>query len=315
MRRISKNCNKPMNKQVLEEKIAHINEILEESLPTKGPYNKKIADAMRHSVMAGGKRLRPLLMRESFLMFAPEGADETSLHAFMTAMEFIHSYSLVHDDLPCMDDAEYRRGKLTTHIKFGEAFGVLAGDALLNTAFEIIGCRMNHLYDATELQRCARAFYLLAAKAGVSGMVGGQALDVLSEQEADFEITQEMLYYIYSGKTAALIEASLMIGAILAGAMDSQVYMMEDIGKCVGFAFQVEDDILDVSSDEKTLGKNVGADAKNNKKTYVDFLGLEGAKQEAKNATDAALSAFDAIENAQNPFLRELIEYLVDRQY
>ena len=186
---------------------------------------------------------------------------------------------------------------------------------LLNTAFEIVASRMNHLYDAEELRRCARSFYLIAAKAGLNGMLGGQALDVQSEQNSDFEVTQDRLEYIYNGKTAALIEASLMIGTILAGGTDAQIHAMEKVGQCVGLAFQIEDDILDVLSDEKTLGKDVGADAKNEKKTYVDFVGLEGAKQEALRATNAALEEYDSIEGHQNAFLRDLIESLTERKY
>ena len=302
-----------MNKELFNKKVEEINLMLEESFPLYSRFDKKIIESMKYSVMAGGKRIRPLIMQETYRMFKGEGSNEDTLKTFMTAMEYIHSYSLVHDDLPCMDDAERRRGKLTTHIKFGEEFGVLAGDALLNTAYELISNKMARMRDIDELRAAAKAFNVLAYNAGVHGMVGGQSLDVQSEKD-DLEVGRNELDYIYDGKTAALIDASFVIGGILAGVKDNDIKILEAIGKGVGIAFQIQDDILDATGDEKTLGKDVGNDEKLDKKTYLSFVGLEQAKKDVVSYTEGALSAFDSLECEKNEFLRDLIVYLIDRE-
>ena len=237
-------------------------------LPEQYEYQKTIVEAMSYSVLAGGKRLRPMLMEASYQMFGGEGEE---LDAFMAAIEMIHTYSLVHDDLPAMDNDLYRRGKKTTHAVYGEAMGVLAGDALLNFAFETVADAM--VRSAGDM-RVAKAFAVLAKKAGIYGMIGGQVVDVESEKKGQ-QIDRDCLDFIYRLKTGALIEASLMIGAILAGASEEEVSLMEEAGTKLGLAFQIQDDILDVTSSLEVLGKPIGSDARNEKATYVAFEGLE----------------------------------------
>ena len=264
-----------------------------------------IFDAMQYSVTAGGKRLRPILMNETFQLFGGEG---DVIEPFMAAIELIHTYSLVHDDLPAMDNDMLRRGKPTTHAVYGEAMGVLAGDALLNYAFETA----LNAYDADiDTVRVTEALRLLARKAGVFGMIGGQVVDVDSEKK-QLEMTKEKLDFIYELKTGALIEASMMIGAVLAGATEEQVDTMERVAKKIGLAFQIQDDILDIEGDEATLGKPIGSDERNEKCTFVTFAGIEKSKEEVKRLTDEAIEELNSLP-VKNEFLNELLNYLVYR--
>ena len=274
-------------------------------LPEQYEYQKTIVDAMSYSVLAGGKRLRPLLMEASYQMFGGEGEE---LDAFMAAIEMIHTYSLVHDDLPAMDNDLYRRGKKTTHAVYGEAMGVLAGDALLNFAFETVADAM--VRSAGDM-RVAKAFAVLAKKAGIYGMIGGQVVDVESEKKGQ-QIDRDCLDFIYRLKTGALIEASLMIGAILAGASEEEVSLMEEAGTKLGLAFQIQDDILDVTSSLEVLGKPIGSDARNEKATYVAFEGLEKAGAEVERLSREAVAILDGFKR-EHTFLRELFMYLIHR--
>ena len=274
-------------------------------LPEQYEYQKTIVDAMSYSVLAGGKRLRPMLMEASYQMFG--GAGE-ALDAFMAAIEMIHTYSLVHDDLPAMDNDLYRRGKKTTHAVYGEAMGVLAGDALLNFAFETVADAMAR--SAGDM-RVAKAFAVLAKKAGIYGMIGGQVVDVESEKKGQ-QIDRDCLDFIYRLKTGALIEASLMIGAILAGASEEEVSLMEEAGTKLGLAFQIQDDILDVTSSLEVLGKPIGSDARNEKATYVAFEGLEKAGAEVERLSREAVAILDGFKR-EHTFLRELFMYLIHR--
>ena len=265
------NLNKSQFMEELQQKVEHINDVLEKFLPAEEGQQRIIFEAMNYSVRAGGKRLRPILMEETYHMF---GGSSAVIEPFMAAIEMIHTYSLVHDDLPAMDNDEYRRGKKTTHAVYGEAMGILAGDALLNLAYETAAKAFDmEVADA----RVARAFTVLAKKAGVYGMVGGQVVDVESEKSDDCPITREKLDFIYRLKTGALIESSMMIGAILAGASSDEVSRVEQIAAKLGLAFQIQDDVLDVTSTLEVLGKPVGSDEKNNKATYVTFEGLDKA--------------------------------------
>ena len=265
------NLNKSQFMEELQQKVEHINNVLEKFLPVEEGQQRIIFEAMNYSVRAGGKRLRPILMEETYHMF---GGSSAVIEPFMAAIEMIHTYSLVHDDLPAMDNDEYRRGKKTTHAVYGEAMGILAGDALLNLAYETAAKAFDmEVADA----RVARAFTVLAKKAGVYGMVGGQVVDVESEKSDDCPITREKLDFIYRLKTGALIESSMMIGAILAGASSDEVSRVEQIAAKLGLAFQIQDDVLDVTSTLEVLGKPVGSDEKNNKATYVTFEGLDKA--------------------------------------
>lgn len=275
-------------------------------LPEQYEYQKTIVDAMSYSVLAGGKRLRPMLMEAAYQMFDGIGQD---IDSFMAAIEMIHTYSLVHDDLPAMDNDLYRRGKKTTHAVYGEAMGVLAGDALLNFAFETVADAV--VRSASDM-RVTKAFAVLAKKAGIYGMIGGQVVDVESEKKGQ-QIDRDCLDFIYRLKTGALIEASLMIGAILAGASEEEVLLMEEAGTKLGLAFQIQDDILDVTSSLEVLGKPIGSDARNEKATYVAFEGLEKAGEEVERLSREAVAILDGFKR-EHTFLRELFMYLIHRE-
>lgn len=275
-------------------------------LPAEKGYQKTVFQAMNYSVMAGGKRIRPILMLETYKLF---GGSNKAIESFVAAIEMIHTYSLVHDDLPAMDDDELRRGKLTTHAKFGEAMGVLAGDGLLNYAFEIALDTLDETKGADN-RAVIRSLKVLAKKAGIYGMIGGQVVDV--EAEKQYGISKNRLDFIYELKTGALIEAAMMIGAILGGATDEEVEQIEEVAKKIGLAFQIQDDVLDVIGETETIGKSVGSDEKNQKATYVVFEGLEKAKQEVADLTDDAIAILQELPY-ENPFLTELLRWMVLR--
>ena len=301
------NLNKSQFMEELQKKAEHINGVLEKFLPAEEGQQRIIFEAMNYSVRAGGKRLRPILMEETYHMF---GGSSAVIEPFMAAIEMIHTYSLVHDDLPAMDNDEYRRGKKTTHAVYGEAMGILAGDALLNLAYETAaGAFGMEVADA----RVARAFAVLAKKAGVYGMVGGQVVDVESEKSDDCPITREKLDFIYRLKTGALIESSMMIGAILAGASSDEISRVEQIAAKLGLAFQIQDDVLDVTSSLEVLGKPVGSDEKNNKATYVTFEGLDKAVSDVERISKEAEKLLDDL-GYDDAFLKELFEYLIHRE-
>ena len=275
-------------------------------LPAEKGYQKTVFQAMNYSVLAGGKRIRPILMLETYKLF---GGSNKAIESFVAAIELIHTYSLVHDDLSAMDDDELRRGKLTTHAKFGEAMGVLAGDGLLNYAFEIALDTLDETKGADN-RAVIRSLKVLAKKAGIYGMIGGQVVDV--EAEKQYGISKNRLDFIYELKTGALIEAAMMIGAILGGATDEEVEQIEDVAKKIGLAFQIQDDVLDVIGETETIGKSVGSDEKNQKATYVVFEGLEKAKQEVADLTDDAIAILQELPY-ENPFLTELLRWMVLR--
>lgn len=301
------NLNKSQFMEELQQKVEHINNVLEKFLPAEEGQQRIIFEAMNYSVRAGGKRLRPILMEETYHMF---GGSSAVIEPFMAAIEMIHTYSLVHDDLPAMDNDEYRRGKKTTHAVYGEAMGILAGDALLNLAYETAAKAFDmEVADA----RVARAITVLAKKAGVYGMVGGQVVDVESEKSDDCPITREKLDFIYRLKTGTLIESSMMIGAILAGASSDEVSRVEQIAAKLGLAFQIQDDVLDVTSTLEVLGKPVGSDEKNNKATYVTFEGLDKAVSDVERISKEAEEQLDDL-GYDDAFLKELFEYLIHRE-
>lgn len=292
-------------KEEYQNRIGSIENILKKYLPRQEGYQKIIMEAMEYSLMAGGKRLRPMLMKESYALFGGEGE---VIEPFMAAIEMIHTYSLVHDDLPAMDNDEYRRGRKTTHVVYGEDMGILTGDALLNYAFET-ACRAFDIAPE-ESGRIGQALKILAGKAGIYGMIGGQVVDV---KESGHILTGDMLDFIYRLKTSALIESSMMIGAVLAGAGAEDTEKMEQIARGIGLAFQIQDDILDVTSTTEVLGKPVHSDEKNEKTTYVTWKGLEGARQEVARMTEEAVRALRAIQ-PDGGFLEELLKSLVYRE-
>ena len=292
-------------KEEYEKKVELIEEILKKYLPVQEGYQKIITEAMAYSLMAGGKRLRPMLMKESFDLFGGEG---DLIDPFMAAIEMIHTYSLVHDDLPAMDNDDYRRGRKTTHVVYGEDMGILAGDALLNYAFET-ACVAFDLEPGKSM-RIGRAMKILAEKAGIHGMIGGQVVDV---KESGHRISEDVLDFIYRLKTGALIESSVMIGAVLAGASEEEISVMESIAGKVGMAFQIQDDILDITSTTEMLGKPVHSDEKNEKTTYVTLKGIEESRKDVERLTAEAVGELDGL-GRENEFLKELIKWLVYRE-
>lgn len=290
--------------QMMRERREEAERILQEYLPPIDGLQRTVLDAMAYSVLAGGKRLRPIMMMESYRLF---GGTEKVIEPFAAAIEMIHTYSLVHDDLPAMDNDKYRRGKLTTHAKYGEAMGILAGDGLLTYAFETAGEAFGMTDDPA---RVGRAMQVLARKAGIYGMLGGQVIDVESEGRPD--MTLEKITQIHTLKTAALMESALMIGAILAGASEYQIGQMEQIARGVGIAFQIQDDILDVTSTQEVLGKPIGSDARNAKTTYVTLKGLDASVKEVKHLSREAIDVLRQMPG-DTLFLEELIRMLTMR--
>ena len=298
-------------KDELLDKQAYVEELLKQYQPEAVGFQKTVIEAMNYSLMAGGKRLRPILMMETYRLFAEGKSFKKGnvCEPFMAAIEMIHTYSLVHDDLPAMDNDEYRRGKKTTHVVYGEDMAILAGDGLLNLAFETA---MKAFYLTEEKERVIKALEVLGRKAGIYGMIGGQTADVEAEN-LGYEMTEEQILFIHAHKTAALIQCAMMIGAILGGANEEQIHVMEQVGYNVGIAFQIQDDILDVTSTTEVLGKPVHSDEKNNKTTYVTLKGLEQADQEQKDMSIAALSMLESIK-LQDTFLYELVKSLITRE-
>lgn len=288
----------------MNERVQEIEAVIHKYMPEPEGYAKTVLSAMNYTVDAGGKRLRPMLMQETYRMF---GGTETVIEPFMAAIEMIHTYSLVHDDLPALDNDDYRRGRKTAHIVYGEAMAILAGDALLNYAYETAAKAFTMTND---LESAVKAYTVLTQKPGIYGMIGGQTADVeLTGQP----LTEEVLEYIYENKTGALIEASMMIGAILAGASTDAVKDIERLAGIVGRAFQIQDDILDIEGNEAELGKPLHSDEENGKVTYVTLHGMIQAKAEVENLSQEAVRILDSFPE-ENPFLRELILALVHRR-
>lgn len=291
-------------KEAYQKKVEEIERILRKYLPEKEGFQKVIMEAMEYSLMAGGKRLRPMLMQETYRLF---GGNDVVIEPFMAAIEMIHTYSLVHDDLPAMDNDDYRRGRKTTHVVYGEDMGILAGDALLNYAFETAAKAFD--LSAKDSLRIGRAIQILAGKAGIYGMIGGQVVDVKS---AGTTVSGEVLDFIYQLKTGALMESSMMIGAVLSGADEAQVKTVEEIAGKVGLAFQIQDDILDVTSTAEVLGKPIHSDEKNEKTTYVTWKGLEEAKKLVEQISQEAVLKLDGL-NPKDDYLKELLVSLISR--
>ncbi|MGB8450946.1 MAG: polyprenyl synthetase family protein [Anaerocolumna sp.] len=311
-------------------RLEYIEAIICDYLPKEEGFQKQVFEAMNYSVLAGGKRLRPMLMLETFRLFG--GSGENCIKPFMAAVEMIHTYSLVHDDLPAMDNDEFRRGRKTTHVVYGEAMGILAGDGLLNYAFEIISTALMDLSE-DNLMRAIKALGILSKKAGIYGMIGGQVMDVeetdiiiktdlnaetevnaevLTNFQIDHKNIQNKLNFMYKLKTSALIEAAMMIGAVLAGAGEQEILLVERMASDIGLAFQIQDDILDATSTTEKIGKPAHSDERNNKLTYITLLGLEKAREEVVSLSARGLYAFDTL-HRNNVFLKELIRKLITR--
>ena len=293
-------------KDELGRKTDRVEEIVRKYLPKEEGYQATVLQAMNYSVTAGGKRLRPLLMAESAALFGD--ADKIdALPAFMAALEMIHNYSLVHDDLPAMDNDEYRRGRKTTHVVYGEGMAVLAGDGLLNYAFEAAASAFDGAASVEDYRRIAVSLQILGRKAGIYGMIGGQCADLEAEEKTD-GVTAQTLLFIHEHKTAAL-----MIGAALAGAGQGDIQKLERCAYDIGVAFQIQDDILDVTGSQEVLGKPVGSDEKNHKLTYVTVHGLEGSRAEVKKLSGEAIEILSAFPR-RNLFLETLVGQLIYRE-
>ncbi|MCM1267368.1 MAG: polyprenyl synthetase family protein [Bacteroidales bacterium] len=309
----------------LEKRKKRVEAVLTAYLPETAGRQSMVLDAMRYAVSAGGKRLRPILMAESAALFTEEKEvwrEENAAPAktlaggalppFMAAIEFIHTYSLIHDDLPALDNDDYRRGRKTTHVVYGEDIAVIAGDGLLNLAFETALRGFGKAVTMEDYQRVECAMNILGRKAGVYGMIGGQCADLVAERPEN-PPTEETLLYIHKNKTAALIQAAMTIGAVLAGADEGAAVQLEKCAENIGVAFQIQDDILDVISSTEVLGKPVGSDEKNHKLTYVAMHGLEESGKQVKTLSEEALAILRSFPRGSE-FLETLVERLIYRE-
>lgn len=288
----------------LKKRTEEAERVIRKYLPEESGFAKTMAEAMNYSMTAGGKRLRPILIRETYRLFGGEGV---LCEPFMAAMEMIHTHSLIHDDLPALDNDDYRRGRLTTHKVYGEAMGVLSGVALLNRTYEV----MISAFDLTEdKERVIAAMRIMADKTGINGMLGGQSVDVENDGKP---LEREMLDYIYKNKTSALIEASMMTGAVLAGVSEEELEVVEQAAENIGLAFQIQDDILDVTSTQEELGKPIHSDEKNNKVTYVSLMGAPAAAGKVKELSEHAVELLNSLDR-KNEFLDLLVESLISRR-
>lgn len=290
--------------QEITQRVELIEDTIKKYLPKEEGPQKTILEAMNYSVLAGGKRLRPMLMQETYKLF---GGKSKVIEPFMAAMEMIHTYSLVHDDLPAMDNDEYRRGRKTTHVVYGEGMAILAGDGLLNYAYETA---IGAFALEPENKNISKALKILSTKSGIYGMIGGQTVDVELTGKL---LNRDQLNFIYKLKTGALIEAAMLIGAVLAGATKNEQKIIELTAQELGIAFQIQDDILDVDSTREQLGKPIGSDEKNSKTTYVTLEGLEQAKRDVTKISADAIARLGSLV-VKNEFLINLMSYLIHRE-
>jgi len=291
----------------LRVRVDEIEEIIKKYLPKEEGYASTVIEAMNYSIQAGGKRIRPLLMKEVYKLFDGTGVE---IEYFMVALEMLHTYSLVHDDLPCMDNDEYRRGRKTTHVVYGPGMATLAGDGLLNMACETACEAFDTDADPVKI---GKAVKVLFNKGGIYGMIGGQTADIEAETMDQSLVDEKRLLYIHENKTGALIQAAMMIGGILGGANDVTVRTLAKIGRNVGVAFQIQDDILDVTSTFEELGKPIGSDERNKKVTYVTLHGLEESAKEVEKLSNEAIMLLHTLPK-DNLFLEELLKSLISRR-
>ena len=292
-------------KVVLKEKTSYVEKLLNKYMPKEEGYQKTIMEAMNYSLSAGGKRLRPILTLEACKIV---GGNEKDAIPFAVAIEMIHTYSLIHDDLPALDNDDLRRGRKTNHIVYGENMAILAGDALLNYAFEIM---LSNSLGKKDPEKYLRAINEIAKSAGIYGMIGGQVVDVQSE---DQQISKDKLDYIHNNKTAAIIIGCMRAGAIIGNASEEHLDEITRYAKNIGLSFQIVDDILDIVGDESKLGKKVGSDIENNKSTYPSLLGLEKSKEIANQLINEAKESINKLSDDVE-FLNGLAEYIIAREY
>lgn len=291
-------------KEELQKKVLEIEKILEGYIPEKEGYQRLIMETMEYNLMAGGKRLRPMLMKETYDLYH---GTSLAIEPFMAALEMIHTYSLIHDDLPAMDNDDYRRGRKTTHVVYGEDIAILTGDALLNYAFET-ACQAFDK-DPENSFKIGQALKVLGKKAGIYGMIGGQVIDV---KETGHAVTKEVLDQIYELKTGALIECAMLIGAILGDAPEEELPLVEKIASYVGIAFQIQDDVLDVTSTAEVLGKPIHSDEKNEKTTYVTLKGLEESVKIVEALSAESIGLLHKL-SGENEYLENLLIQLIHR--
>lgn len=291
-------------KEELQTKVKKIEIILKEYLPMEEGYQHLIMETMEYNLMAGGKRLRPMLMKETYDLYQ---GTSPAIEPFMAALEMIHTYSLIHDDLPAMDNDDYRRGRKTTHVVFGEDIAILTGDALLNYAFETACLAFDK--DPENSWKIGQALKVLGKKAGIYGMIGGQVIDV---KETGHAVSKEVLDQIYELKTGALIECAMLIGAILGGAPAEELPVVEKIASYIGIAFQIQDDILDVTSTAEVLGKPIHSDEKNEKTTYVTLKGLEESVKIVEKLSAESIRLLHKL-SGENEYLEKLLIQLIHR--
>lgn len=302
----------------LKNKTERIEQKIFAYMPKESSFQKTVIDAMQYTMSAGGKRIRPMLMDETYHLF---GGKDKIIEPFMAAIEMIHTYSLIHDDLPALDNDDYRRGRKTAHVVYGEAMAILAGDSLLNYAYETAAkaytmVEKAEMDDLAALQREVRvrravdqAMAILAAKPGIYGMIGGQVADV---ELTGTRLNKEQLIYIYENKTGALIEAAMQIGAVLAGASAKEIEQIRRVAYNVGMAFQIQDDILDETATFEELGKPIHSDEISGKVTYVTIHGIEASKKEVERLSEEAIAIVKGMRGDAS-FLNALIAYLINR--
>ncbi|MDK2584899.1 polyprenyl synthetase family protein [Romboutsia sedimentorum] len=292
-------------KLVLKEKANYIEQLLNKYMPTEEGYQKTIMEAMNYSLSAGGKRLRPILTLEACKIV---GGNENDAIPFAVAIEMIHTYSLIHDDLPALDNDDLRRGRKTNHMVYGEDMAILAGDALLNYAFEIM---LSNSLGKENPEKYLKAINEIAKSSGIYGMIGGQVVDVQSENQ---QIPKEKLDYIHNNKTAAIMIGCMRAGAIIGSANEEELDKITKYANNIGLSFQIVDDILDIVGDESKLGKKVGSDIENNKSTYPSLLGLEKSKEIACTLINEAKENINELSQYVD-FLNGLADYIIDREY
>ena len=302
----------------LKNKTERIEQKIFAYMPKESSFQKTVIDAMQYTMSAGGKRIRPMLMNETYHLL---GGKDKIIEPFMAAIEMIHTYSLIHDDLPALDNDDYRRGRKTAHVVYGEAMAILAGDSLLNYAYETAVkaytmVEKAEMDDPAAIQRevqvrraVDQAMTILAAKPGIYGMIGGQVADV---ELTGTRLNKEQLIYIYENKTGALIEASMQIGGVLAGASAKEMEQIRRVAYNVGMAFQIQDDILDETATFEELGKPIHSDEISGKVTYVTIHGIEASKKEVERLSEEAIAIVKGM-RGDGSFLNALITYLIDR--
>lgn len=280
---------------------------LKKALTFKDSFQNTVYESMNYSIFAGGKRIRPILLLKTFELVSKKSFEEAL--PFASAIEMIHTYSLIHDDLPAMDNDDFRRGKPTNHKVYGESMAILAGDALLNLAYETM---INSVpKDSKNINGYIEAIKVVGKASGVNGMIGGQAVDMLSNETI---ISEEQLKFIHNKKTSALIEASIIAGGLLAGGSEEQISALRNYGKSIGLCFQIRDDILDEIGDDEKLGKSVGSDQSNQKLTYLSLYGLKGSIEKTQELYKQAVESLEVFKKEDVLFFDKFAEYLVYRE-